>query len=243
VGDAVDVEPDVAADFSFVGFVVNAIVEDFGSAAWEAAEAGFLELAEDEANGFAAGGAAFFAWCACAFVDFGDLAEVDDFNGGEGFDVEVAAHLLGFITEGGDEVGVVAEGERGVEAADGVDFGCAAFDGFAGLLADIGHVARVGFFFAGFGEEVAEFAREGADVGIVEVAVDVVVGVGAVEATADAVGEFDDGPDVGGGEEEVAIGEGEALAACNFVGDGVEAWVAAGEGGADGGGGCGGHGK
>src|SRR5690606_15900569 len=52
----------------------------------------------------------------------------------------------------------------------------------------------------------------GADVGVVQVAVDVVVGDVAVEAAADRVGQLAEGPDVRGVVEDLALIDGETLA-------------------------------
>ena len=43
MGGAVDVEPAVGADFAFEDFIVDAVVEDFGAATGEAAQAGFAQ--------------------------------------------------------------------------------------------------------------------------------------------------------------------------------------------------------
>src|SRR5688500_17992538 len=71
VGGSVDFEPFVVADLALEDFVVDAVVEDFGAAAGEGAEAGVAEGGEDVSDGEAR-----------------DAGEVDELDGGEGFDVE-----------------------------------------------------------------------------------------------------------------------------------------------------------
>jgi len=93
-------------------------------------------------------------------VDLGDLGEVDDFDGGEGLEVEGR----GGVAEGAQEVGVVGEGEGGMEAADDVEFGGAGVGGGASDFAGVVEVTGVGADVGGFAMELAEPAGEGADI-------------------------------------------------------------------------------
>ncbi len=112
-----------------------------------------------------------------------------------------------------------------MQPADGVDLRRAGVHGFAGFFLDVIQIAGVRAVVPLLAVELAELAGEGAYVGVVEVAVDVVVGGPAVEPTADRVGEFADAPNVGRGKEEVAVGEREAIAAGNLGADGVQTRV------------------
>lgn len=181
MGDTMDFKPLVAADFAFEGFVVDSVVEDFCAAAGEAAETCVHEILQDTADVF------------CSAADSG---EVDDFHSGVAFDMNLGV----FIVDGLHHVGVVVEGEPGVETADDMDFGGAGFFCIAGLLADIVDGKFVSTVFAFFAVEVAEFTGECADVGVVEVTVDVVVDLVAVEACFDGMREFAECPEVFCGE-------------------------------------------
>ena len=175
VGGAMDFEPFVGADFSFEGFVMHAVVEDFGAAAGHAAQAGFTKGGQNVADAHA-----------------GDAAQVNDLDGGEGFDVELGAGGA----NAAEHVEVVIEFEPGVEAADDVDFGRAGVGGFSrgrDHLLD-GHFVRA--LFAALAVEGAELAREGAHIGVIDVPVAVVKNLVAVKPAADEIGETADAVDV-----------------------------------------------
>ena len=112
-----------------------------------------------------------------------------------------------------------------MEAADDVElgdrFGVAGGGGRPGLFERHGVGAGLAFFAA----ERAQAAGRDADVGGVDVAIDVEVGDVAVESLADEVGEPADGEDVAGLVEGDAVIEGEALTRVDFGGDGEEARV------------------
>ncbi len=83
---------------------------------------------------------------------------------------------------------VPVEGEPGVKSADDVDFGGTGGGGFACDAEDVVVGEFVGTGFAPLAVEFAEFAGEGADVGVIDVAVDVVVGEVSVFLPADEIG-------------------------------------------------------
>jgi hypothetical protein len=175
--------------------------EDFGTAAGEGIEAGVFEGLEDLGDG-----------------EFSDTGEVEDFDGGEAFELELGAD--GF--EGGQHIGVVGEGEGGVEAADDMEFGDPDLEGFAGFLdhfIDGEFESVLVTFFAGEG---AELAAEDAVIGIIDVAVDDVAGARLVALAVGEVGEAADGGDIGVLQEVECLLFGEALAVVDFIGDGAE---------------------
>ncbi len=114
-----------------------------------------------------------------------DAREVDDFDCGECFDVEFGCGGA----NGGEHVGVVGEWEPGMESADDVDFGGAVLLGIACFICDFFYGEFVSAIIIFFTVEGTELAGEGADIGVVEVFIDVVVGDVAVETAADLVGE------------------------------------------------------
>ena len=187
VRDAVHVQPDVRADLALEGLVVDAVVEDFGPAAGERAQPRLFEPLEDPADARGAVG---------RLVDLGDLGDVDDLHGGEGLDVQVRAEVFGGAADGAHQVGVVLPGEVGMQAADDVHLRGAGLHCQARLAPDVLKCARVGLVVALPGVEVAELAGQGADVGVVEVTVDVVVGDVAGETLAERVGELAHPPQV-----------------------------------------------
>ena len=215
VGDAMDIEPDIGADLALVGLVVDAIVEDFRAAAGQRAEAGVFEFAEHPADAFDA---------VLGFVLLRDPGEVHHLYSGERLEVQIGRDFL----DGPEHVGVVVPGQVRVQAADDVHLGRAVLDRFAGLAADVVEVAGVCAVLILLAIELAELARERADIRVVQVAVDVVVGDAGGEAAADGVGQFQHRPDVRGAEQQVAVVEGQPLPRFDLGADGIEARVGVG---------------
>ena len=65
-----------------------------------------------------------------------------------------------------------------------------------GLLGDVFNGIFVRAFVVFFAVKRAELARQGADVCVIRVAVDVVVGGVAVDSASDEIGQFANGPDI-----------------------------------------------
>ncbi len=86
-----------------------------------------------------------------------------------------------------------------------------------------GHFVRA--VFAALAVEGAELAGEGADVGVIDVAVAIVIGAIAVEFFADEICEAADAVDVAAVVEGEAVIGGEALAGGDFFGDGRQSGV------------------
>ena len=204
MGGAVDVEPPVGRDFAFEDLVVDTVVEDFGAAAGEGAEAGVAKCKQYLADAKAR-----------------DAGEVDDLDGGEGLDVQGRAGAA----DAAEHAEVVVELEPGVKAADDMDFGGAGIRGLSGGGEDLVDGHLVGAFFAAFAVEGAEFTGEGADVGVVDVAVAVVEGLFAVEAVADDAGQAADGVDVAGVVEGDAVVVGQLVVGEDLFGYGQQRGV------------------
>ena len=117
---------------------------------------------------------------------------MQNFDGGEAFQLQARVHRL----ERPQHVGVIAERQRGMQAADDVQFGHAHGQGLARFLRDFldGELHAVGV--ALFAGEGAELAAQDAVVGVVDVAVDDVAGAGAVFAPANQIGERAEGVEV-----------------------------------------------
>ncbi len=222
VGDAVHVEPDIRPDLAAIRLVMDAVVEDLGPAARERAQAGALQFREHPPDAVEPRLASRVAEVVGALVHLGDLGEVHDLHGRECLDVQIAPQTPRFRADRRDQVGVVTEREVGVQAADGVDLGGARFHGLADLVLHILHVTRVRADVVLLAVELAELAREGADVGIVEVAVDVEVRGLAVQAAAHRVCQTQHGPEIRRGVERLAVVECEPIAGENLGPDAIQ---------------------
>jgi hypothetical protein len=122
----------------------------------------------------------------------GDLLEVDDFDRGEGLDVQ----FRGDFADRLQHRGVVVEREPGMESADDVQFGCTCLGSLDGFLADLVNRVLVGALVALLAVEGAEGTAEGADVRVVDVPVDVEPGDIPVHPTPDQVRQCAHGMDV-----------------------------------------------
>src|SRR5262249_47272006 len=199
---AVDANPRVGVGLVFADLVAYLGVEDLGAAAGQAAEAGVFKLGEDVARRLA-----------------GQPREPVPFDGGVGFQVEPRVGLV----DDADDVEIPLVGQQVVQAADDVQLGGAAALGLGGALEDlfVGHDVTLRTFQVG--PKGAEGAAVNADVGRVEVGVDVVIGEVAVFALAHLVGEFAEGEQVGRLVEVNAVVEREALAGVDFFANDGEA--------------------
>ena len=176
VGGAMDADPVGGAAFEAGDALADVVVEDFGAAAGDGVEAGVAEAGDGGAQ-----------------VEFGVLGDGEDFRCGEAVEPDLGEALL----DAGEEAFEPVDFEIGMKAALHEDAGAAHLQGFGDLLVDFFEredVALVGAgnVFAFFGEravEGAEGAVLGAEVGVVDVAIDD-VGDDAlgVEAAADGVG-------------------------------------------------------
>jgi hypothetical protein len=175
--------------------------EDFGAAAGEGIETGVTKGLEGLGDGV-----------------FGEPGEVEDFDGGEA--LQLQSRVEGF--EGAEEIEVIGEGQGRMETADDMQFGDAEGEGFAGFGQHLveGQLEAVGVaFLAGEG---AELATEDAVIGVIEVAVDEVGGVGSDAAVAEFVGQGTEGVEVAGSEEGQGFLGGEALAVEESLAKGLE---------------------
>jgi len=132
---------------------------------------------------------------------------VHDLHGGEGLEVD----LGGGVPDRFEHVGVVGERQLGVQAANDVHLGRAGVAGVVRLLDDVVEAVLVCAVLPGLAVELAELAREDADVAVVQVPVDVVIGPVAVKARAGLVGQVAEGVQVAGAKESEAVFGGQAL--------------------------------
>ena len=176
------------------------VVEDFGAAAGDGVEAGVAEAGDGGAE-----------------VELGVLGDGENFGGGEAVQPDVREALL----DAGEEVFEPVDLEVGVDAALHEDAGAAHLDGLADLVVDGVEVEDVAFG----GElalerpiEGAEGAVLGAEVGVVDVAVDDVADHAfGMKAAADGVGLHADADEVVGGEAIESLLAGNAHR-CKFTG-------------------------
>ena len=206
VGDAVDGQPLVAADLAAPGLAVDAVVEDLGAAAGQRVEPGGLEVLQHRPHAAGEVGPQ---------RPLADAGEVNDLHGREGLQVQAGRDSL----EARQQVGVVAEGQLGVQPADDVHLGGTGGLGLNGLLLRLLDGVRVRARLPRLPLELAELAAEHADVGVVQVPVDVVVRLVAVHPPPHAAGEFADAPEVGRLEEDLPVGKPKPLAVVEFSRD------------------------
>src|SRR5882672_131888 len=113
-----------------------------------------------------------------------------------------------------------------MQAADDVKFGCAFADALVGALINFVEGVSVGAGRVRIAAERAELTVGNADVGRIDVTIDVVVGDVAVFLLADIIGEPADGEKVGRAIKLDAFVEGKAFAGADFVRDGFQSLVA-----------------
>ena len=198
------VQPLVAVDLVIADDVADAVGENFRAAAGQRVDAGRFQLLQRFAD-----------------RQLGALGEVRDFHHGEGFQV----HLRKALLQAGAQIEEILKWQIGMQAADDVELG--------DRLGVSGGRGLEGFFERhGVGAGRVLLAAEGAqaagghaDVGRIDVAVDVEVRLVAVHALAHVVGQPAHGEDVAGAIEGEGVVGGKALAGEHFVVDGVQARV------------------
>src|SRR6185312_3133919 len=163
-----DLDPGGGGEFALGEHPADVVVEDLRGGAGDAVEAGVLGGGQELGEGQAGAGGA-----------------VDDLHRGEG--VQVDARLAAFDLEGEVEVG--GAGQVGVDAALHADLGRPGRPGLVDAVADLGHGQGVGVGVGAALGEGAEPAAGVADVGEVDVAVDHVGDVLAVDVGAHRVGQ------------------------------------------------------
>ena len=172
--------------------------EDFRAAAGHGIDARFAQLEESFFNG-----------------ELGAAGEKGDLDHGEGLDVDLGKALL----EAADQVEEELEGQIGVQAADDVElgdgFGVAGGRGLPSFFEGHGVAGGIALFAA----EGAELAGRHADVGGVDVAIDVEVGHVAVHPLAHVVGQPAHGQHVGRAIEREAVFRAEPLLRHHFGGN------------------------
>ena len=176
MGGAVNADPIFGAALEAGDAFADVVVENFGAAAGDGVEAGVAEAGDGGAQ-----------------VEFAVLGDGEDFGCGEAVEPDLREALL----DAGEEALEPVDLEVGMKAALHEDAGAAHLLGFGDLLVDLFEVEDVAFVgawdvFSFFGEravEGAEGAVLGAEVGVVDVAIDD-VGDHAlgVEAAAHGVG-------------------------------------------------------
>ncbi len=201
VRGAGDVQPLLAADFVVADDFAHARIENFRAAAGQRIHAGVLERQQRIADG-----------------QFGDAREIADLDHGEGFQVHGRAALL----EAAHHVQEIFEGQIGMQAADHVKFGGSFAHALFGALPDFFEGEGVGAGRVGIAAEGAEFAMGHANVGGIDVAIDVEVADVAVALLANVVREPAEGEQVGRAVERQAVGGVQALAGQDLRGDGLE---------------------
>ncbi len=169
MGRAMDVGPAAGIGFVLADFVAHLGMKDFGPAPRQAAQPGGDHLFQDRADRAA-----------------GHPREPIDFDRGPGFEVQPGIRLV----QDAHQVHVPLIFHLVMQAADDVHLGGAAIDRLLPASQDllVGHQIALGA--AQVAAEGAEHAAIDADVGRIEVRVDVVVGEVAVLPLADQVGQF-----------------------------------------------------
>ena len=200
VGDAVDLDPLVGVQLAVADDLPHFRMEDLGAAAGERAEPRVPQPAQHLLDG-----------------ELLALGEPADLDGGEGLQVGVGEALL----QAAQHLLVPGHGEVGVETADDVELGDAVSPlvRSVGVHLLVGHLPGVGL--ARQGREAAELAVVGvdADVGGVDVPVDVEVGHVAVDPPPDGVGQLAEVEDMRRGEAGQGVGLVEAEAVAHLGGD------------------------
>ena len=204
VGLARDFEPLAAGNFVVADDFAHARIENFGTAAGKRIDSRFFQRDEDFADG-----------------TLRDSREIADLDHGECLQVHGGAALL----EAAHEVEKIFEGQIGMQAADHVKFGGAGFDALLGALPDFLEREGVSAGSVGIAAEGAEFAVGDANVGGIDVAIDVVIADVAVALFADKIREPADGEQIARTVERDAIGVREALACHHFFGDVGEMFI------------------
>ena len=179
----------------------HAFGEDFGSAARQRIDAGLFHSAQAIFNG-----------------EFAAAGQVADLNHGQRLDVDSWEAFL----ESGDHLAVPLEIEFRMQAADDVELGDRLGIALAGAFPDVFERHLIGGGVTLLAPEGAELAGGDADVGRVDVPIDVVVGRIAVQTLAHDVSQVTETKQIVGAVEREAVVETEALLSGHLVCDRAE---------------------
>lgn len=204
MGGSMDVEPLVAPDLPLPGGVVGAVVEDLRAAPRQRSESGLLEIAENRERAFVS-----------VLAALGDSLEVHDLDRREGLEMDPR--------HGGSKLrehrGVVLERQPRVQPSDDVQFGGTGVRRGERRVSDFVDVHLVRPVLTSLPMEGAEGAAQGADVGVVDVPIDVVERRPAVHPPPDEIRQGADAVDVGSLVERQTVLEGQAIAPEHLLGD------------------------
>ena len=199
-----DLQPVVAVNLVIADDVAHAVGENLGAAAGHGVQPRFFQLHQHFARRHLA-----------------DLGEEGNLHHGEALEV----HLREALLQPGDHVGVVLERQFGMQAADDVELGhrlgVAGGRGVPDFFQRHGVSAGRVFLAA----EGAEPAGRHANIGVVDVAIDVEVGDVAVHPLAHVVGQPPDGENVARAIERQRVVLRQPLLRHHLVGDGLQACV------------------
>ena len=154
VGGAVDTKPFFGVAREAGDTLADFVVKNFGAGAGNGIETGIAQAGDGIADG-----------------KVGNVGDIEDFRGGE--DVEVDLEVL---LDGAEEIFVPLDGKVGMEAALHEDAGAAQVERFPDLLVDDFFGVDVGFIVALGAIEGAETTELGADVSVIDVAIDDISG-------------------------------------------------------------------
>ena len=199
VGRAMDVEPRAGVGLAGADFAADLGIEDFGPAAGHAAQAGRDQVFQDRPD-----------------RPLRDLGEMVDLHGGPRLQVQAGKGRV----QVADHAQIPVERLLRMHAADDVQFGAAGLGRLLGPGENLGLAHRVRPRIVLVAAVGAQGAAVDADVGRVEVQVEIVVGRVAVLAAADHVGQFAHGVQIDlRREQKLAVGRREAFAGFDFLAD------------------------
>ena len=184
-----DFQPALAGDLLRADLFAHLLGEDFGAAAGHGIEPGLLEFGDHRFDRLPA-----------------DSGEVIDLHGGKG--LEVQARVIGFDRRQHFQIKV--EGELGVQSADHVDFGGSGRARLGRLGQDLVEGQGVAPFFPAVFGKSAKGAAVDADIGVVDVAIDVEIDPVAVFAPVGRSRQLADGQQVVAAEQLKGFGIGNA---------------------------------
>ena len=170
------VQPNLAADFVVADDAAHTRMENFRATAGAGIYAGFFHAPQRFFDG-----------------DFRDAREIVDFNHRERFEMYAGTALL----QAANHFQKIFERQIGMQSANNVEFGCAFANALLGALINFFEGVSVGARRVGVAAERTQLAMRHADVGRIDVTVDVEIGDVAVLFFADVVGEPADREQVG----------------------------------------------
>ena len=191
VRDARGLDPLVAVDLVVADDAADALVEDLRAAAGQRIHAGVAQAFQRLAN-----------------RDFGAPRQVRDLHHRERLQV----HLREALLQPAEHLAEPVERQLGMQAADDVEFGDRFAPALAGAMPDLFERHRVRLGIAHPLAEGAQPATRHANVGRIDVAVDVEIRGVAVQPLADDVGQVAERQDIAGAVERQAVLEREPLA-------------------------------